>query len=332
MPTLYLTEQGATLSKDHNRLVVEMGSTVITEIHEFKVERVVIFGHIQLTTQVIAYLLNRGIDTAFLTMQGKLKGRLAPIATKNVPLRVRQYDFARDSSFPLTIAKAMVIGKLANSASVLARFQRNHPEYNFSDPISNLVALRSDAYRKQTMDSLRGVEGHGAALYFQCFSKMLLGELQFNKRTRQPPTDPVNAMLSFGYTLLYNEAISALVSIGFDPYIGFYHGINYGRCSLALDLIEEFRHLVIDRLIINLVNNKVLVANDFTAMPDGAVYLEGEARKKFLKEYEKYVTTEFTHLRTAEKTSFRRALHDQALELQRTLMRSQPYTPFEGWH
>ncbi|MBK7996651.1 MAG: CRISPR-associated endonuclease Cas1 [Blastocatellia bacterium] len=131
MPTLYLTEQGATLSKDHNRLVVEMGSTVITEIHEFKVERVVIFGHIQLTTQVIAYLLNRGIDTAFLTMQGKLKGRLAPIATKNVPLRVRQYDFARDSSFPLTIAKAMVIGKLANSASVLARFQRNHPEYNF---------------------------------------------------------------------------------------------------------------------------------------------------------------------------------------------------------
>lgn len=332
MPTLYLTEQGATLSKDHNRLVVELGSTVISEIHEFKVERVVIFGHIQITTQVIAYLLNRGIDTAFLTMQGKLKGRLAPIATKNVPLRVRQYDYARDHNFPLSIAKQMIIGKLANSATVLARFQRNHSEIDFTVPISTLVALRSDVSRKQTLDSLRGVEGHGAAIYFQCFSKMLRAELEFNKRTRQPPTDPINAMLSFGYTLLYNEAISALVSIGFDPYVGFFHGINYGRCSLALDLMEEFRHLVIDRLVIQLTNNRVLTASDFVAMPDGAVYLDGEPRKKFLKEYERFMVAEFSHRRSAEKMSFRRALHEQAQELQRTLMQGRAYQAFEGWH
>lgn len=332
MATLYLTEQGATLSKDHNRLVVELANIVVSEIHEFKVDRVVIFGHVQLTTQVIAFLLNKGIDTAFLTMQGKLKGRLTPIATKNVPLRVRQYEYARNAMFPLLIAKQMIIGKLANCGAVLARFQRNHPECDFTVPISTLVALRSDIIRKQTIDSLRGVEGHAAAIYFQHFSKMLRSDLEFNKRTRQPPTDPINAMLSFGYTLLYNEAISALVMLGFDPYIGFYHRINYGRCSLALDLMEEFRHLIIDRLVISLTNNKVLTASDFTTQPDGAVYLDGEPRKRFLKEYEKFMASEFNYRRTTEKMTFRRALHEQAQQLQRTLLKGELYQPFEGWH
>lgn len=331
MATLYLTQQGATLRKDHRRFVIELAGIVILEIHEFKVDRIAVFGNVQITTQTIAYLLAQGIDVAFISMSGHLKGRLAPLATKNIPLRVRQYELTRDADFALRIAKAMIAGKIANCAALLARYQRNHPEADFAKSIQSLGNLELEVARKQGVDSLRGVEGHAAAIYFQAFAQMMRTELVFAGRNRRPPTDPINAMLSFGYMILYNEAISALVTIGFEPYLGFLHGINYGRCSLALDIMEEFRHLTIDRLVLSIVNLSILTLADFT-ITEGGVYLSDEARKRFLKEYESLMTKEFQHGRTHEITSFRRALYDQALKLQQTLMRNIPYQAFRGWH
>lgn len=331
MATLYLTEQGSTLRKEQRRFVVELNGAALSQIHEFKVERVVIFGHVQLTTQAIAYLLGRGIDTAFLNLQGQLKGRLAALASKNVPLRLRQYDRARETRFALNAARAIVAGKIANCAAVLARHQRNHAETNFTEEALRLAALRERAVRQDSLDSLRGVEGQAAAIYFQSFSRMLRRGFEFARRTRRPPTDPVNSLLSFGYTLLYNEAIGALVSVGCDPYVGFYHGINYGRCSLALDLMEEFRHLAIDRLTLNLLNLGILGAEDFTPDELGGIYLQPEARKRFLKEYERLMTSEFTHGRIEERTSLRRALHEQARKIAALISRDAEYQPFQGW-
>lgn len=331
MATLYLTEQGATLRKDSRRFIIELGGEILAEIHEFKVDRVVVFGNVQITTQAIAFLFSKRIDTAFMTMQGRLKGRLTPLESRNVPLRLRHYELSQRQEFALEISKRMIAGKIANSISILARYQRNHPEVMFNWAIERMSQLQEEAGRKRTLDSLRGVEGQAASIYFECFGKMIRGKAQFISRNRRPPTDPVNALLSFGYTLLYNEAIGVLALVGFDPYLGFFHGINYGRCSLALDLMEEFRHLVIDRLVVTSVNLGIFQKHHFDIGEDGGFYLQDEPRKRFLKEYEKLMTSEFLRGRTSERTSFRKALHEQALLLQRVLMKQAEYEAFKGW-
>ncbi|MCI0489813.1 MAG: CRISPR-associated endonuclease Cas1 [Blastocatellia bacterium] len=331
MATLYITEQGAMLRKEQNRLVVECDGAQLAEIHAFKVERVVIFGNAQLTTQVISFLLASGIDTAFLTQHGRLKGRLAPIASKNVPLRVQQYERTRDAGFALEMARRIVSAKISNCAQMLSRHQRNHPECDLSTETAQLARFGHRATQATAIGSLLGLEGQAAAVYFQGFARMLRRQLNFKKRTRRPPTDPVNSLLSFGYTLLYNEAISASVSAGFDPYLGFYHAVHYGRCSLALDLMEEMRPLTADRLALNLVNREIVKPEDFRKLDGCGVHLEERGRKSFLREYERMMNTEFTSYQTGERTSPRRALHNQALLLQQAIAHGTPYRAFQGW-
>jgi CRISPR-associated protein Cas1 len=331
MASLYITEQGTTLRKEQNRLVVERDGTTLVSVHDFKIERVLAFGNVQLTTQSIGYLLERGIDTTFLSQYGKLKGRLTPLESKNVPLRLKQYERVSDTRFALSVAAAMVAGKIVNCREMLARHQRNHAECNFSELNARLTASVEKAQRQTSASSLLGIEGQAASLYFEGFGKMLRRHWRFAKRTRRPPTDPVNAMLSFGYTLMYNEAISALVAVGFDPYLGFFHSVNYGRCSLALDLMEELRPLIADRVVLNLVNLEIVKPGDFTVGEDRGVRMSEEARKRFLREYERVITAEFQHQRTGERTTLRRALHEQSLVLQRTILQGVAYQPFQGW-
>jgi len=161
---------------------------------------------------------------------------------------------------------------------------------------------------------------------------MLRRGFQFTSRSRRPPRDPVNALLSFGYTLLYNEAIAALAAVGFDPYLGFYHKVHYGRCSLALDLIEDYRPLAADRLALNVINLEALKPADFQNREDGGVLLSPDGRKRFLKEYERLMNAEFNDRKTGEKSSIRRSLYGQALIMQRAVFDRTPYSTFHGWH
>lgn len=331
MATLYLTEPNATLRTEHNRFVVEKDGKTLATIHDFNLDRVIVIGNAQLTTHAVAKLLDTGIDTAFLSPHGKLRGRLAPIESKNSPLRMQQYEQVRSPEFCLTLAKAFVAGKIDNCSEVLSRHQRNHAETDFSEELNQLSAARRKVQHMPTPDALRGLEGHAAAVYFSGFARMLRRSLSFTKRTRRPPTDPVNALLSFGYTLLTNEAISAVAAVGFDPYLGFFHTVDYGRCSLALDLIEEFRPLTIDRLTVNLINLNILDEKDFTKKEDGGFYLEDAGRKRFFAQYEEMFQSEFTHRHTRQRTTLRRALHDQAQVLQQAVVASKPYVGFRGW-
>lgn len=332
MATLYLTEQGTTLRKEQNRLVVERDGQILSEIHDFKVERVVVFGNVQLTTQAMSHLLARGIETTLLSLRGRLKGRLAPLESKNVLLRLRQYERTADRRFALDMARAIVGGKIVNCSQVLARHQRNHPECDFSGELAQLAETNRKASQVQSIESLRGIEGQAAAVYFEGFARMLRRSMLFSKRTRRPPKDPVNSLLSFGYALLFNEAIAALTAAGFDPYVGFYHGASYGRCSLALDLMEEMRPIIADRLALNVANREVVKPEDFARGEDGGIYLDGEGRKRFLREYERMMSAEFTSRRTGERASFRRALHEQGLAIQRCVTQGAAYKPFQGWH
>jgi CRISPR-associated protein Cas1 len=222
----------------------------------------------------------------------------------------------------------MVAGKISNCAEVLTRHNRNHAESRLQNEIDQLTASSQKARRGRGLETLRGIEGTAAAIYFPGFARCLRRTFNFQKRTRRPPADPVNSLLSFAYSLLYNEAISAT---GFDCYIGFFHTIHYGRCSLALDLMEDFRPLVADRLALNLVNLDVIKADDFHKEDGKGFYLNDEARKRFLREYERMATSEFAHQQTNERTSLRRALYGQALVLQRSILHGGDYQAVDGW-
>ncbi|MGH9939866.1 MAG: CRISPR-associated endonuclease Cas1 [Blastocatellia bacterium] len=334
MATLYLTEQGSSVRKEQNRLVIERDGRKLGEVHEFKIERVVIFGSVQLSASAIGFLLERGIDTAFLSMYGKLKGRLAPLETKNVSLRLRQYQRVNEAVFATAMARGFITGKIANCQTVLARHQRNHPECNLEKEAAQLGILKQRAQAIGSRDSLRGVEGQAAAVHFEGLARMFRRGVTFDKRTRRPPTDPVNSLLSFGYTLLYNEAISALAAVGCDPYLGFFHQPSFGRCSLALDLMEEFRPLVGDRLAVNLLNLGVISPEEFTRAEDGGMRLGDQARRNFLREYERLINAEFNLVPPQQdrtRTTLRKALHEQALIVRSSLLRETPYQPFQGW-
>lgn len=329
--TLYITEQGTTVRKEHNRLVIESDERRIAEIHDFKVNRVIIFGNVQLTTQVMGFLMDRGIDTTFLSRHGKLKGRLTPLESKNSVLRSRQYQRTHDAGFATGMARAFVEGKITNCSSILSRHQRNHKEAGLQSTIGQLASLKYRLAEFESRDSLRGIEGRAAAVYFEGLGGLFRRGWSFDKRRRRPPTDPINSLLSFGYTLLYNEAISALTAVGCDPYLGFLHNPGFGRCSLALDLMEEFRPLVADRLALNMLNLGMLSADDFNKTEEGGVILSDDARKIFFREYEKLVEAEFLSQGVQARTSLRRSLYDQAHAVRRSLMRGIQYRPFTGW-
>lgn len=341
MATLYLTEQGSKLVKDHRRLTVEKDGQAIFEVPAFKVDRVLIFGNVAITTPAMSFLLENGIDTTFLSIHGRLKGRLVPIESKNVILRMRQFERARDQAFTLNLGKRILQGKLTNAKRVIQRYARNYPEEgDFTPTFNELDRLINAIPRKENLNSLMGLEGQATAAYFQAYGKMFRTEIEFTSRSRRPPKDPPNALLSLGYTLIMNEAVGVVSATGFDPYVGFYHGIHYGRPSLALDLIEEFRHAIVDRLVLALLNKRILKEEDFhEAAEEGegeeqegkstqGVYLTAEGRKKFFIHYEERMQDIFNHPRTNERVSFRKLLLHQAQALAKAVMEDVEYEPF----
>lgn len=328
MATIYLTEQGSKLSKTSKRLVIEKEGQTLLEIPEFKVERVLIFGNVQITTQAMAFLLDNGIEVSFLPLYGKYRGRLSPVESKNAQLRIRQYQKHLDNEFKVSLAKAIVHAKLHTGRELLMRYARNHPEIDFSQDKIQMEACISQIEHKQSVNSVMGVEGAAASVYFEALGKMLRKELRFEKRQRRPPKDPVNALLSLGYTLIGNEMHSMICAVGFDPYIGFFHGIDYGRPSLALDLIEPFRHAIIDRFTLYLVNNHILSEKDFEDTGEEGVLLNDDARKRYFAEYEKYMTKEGESNLSDAKKGFRDLFKIQAHNLHDAIMGTHEFSSY----
>jgi len=327
MSTLYLLEQGAKLEKESKRLIVRKEDKVLLEIPEFKIERVLVFGNIQITTQAMKFLLESGIETSLFNIHGRLIGRLAPVQSKNIFLRMAQFEKAKNEGFRLNIAKVFVGGKIKNAKAFLQRYTRNHPEVDFSKAEGELDMCLKELPRKTQVSSVVGLEGRASAIYFEGFGKMFRKELQFETRIRRPPIDPVNSLLSLGYSLITNEMFSVVSCIGFEPYLGFLHGLEYGRPSLALDLVEEFRQSIIDRLTLELINKEILTKEDFEEK-EGGVYLKGESLKKYLLHYEKRMLTYIQDLQDKCEISYRRMLYQQAQRFAKTIQEDTYYIPF----
>lgn len=353
MATLYVAEQGARLVKEQRRLRVEREGETLLEVPAFKVDRVLVFGNVQLTTPAVGFLLENGIETAFLTVHGVLKGRLAAVESKNVFLRVKQSARAQDEAFALELARRIVLGKVENQRRVIQRHARNHPDAGpFDGEVRELERLTRRIAGQAHRSDLMGLEGQASATYFRAFGRMLRAGMTFSGRSRRPPKDPPNALLGLGYTLLMNEVLSVLTARGFDPYIGFYHGIRYGRPSLALDLMEEFRPAIVDRLTLTLLNRQVLQAEHFEAVEaesggrpetrgdvqgdgegasargSGGVRLTADGRRRFFTQYEERMQVTFEDPRTNERVSYRRLLDLQAGCLSRAIAEGKPYDPF----
>lgn len=289
MSTIYVSEQGAVISKTSRRIVISKDSAIILEVPIFKVERIFIFGNVQLTTQAMNFLLESNIDVSFFTMGGKCHGRLAAIDSKNIFLRLAQYERYLDKEFQINLAKKIVDIKLSNEIDLIYSFTKNYGISRFKEILIAIKKCRELLKNKTTINSVMGIEGIAASYFFKSFKMMIRNEnLVFNVRQKNPSIDPINSLLSFGYTLVTNEILSVLIGQGFDPYIGFLHGINYGRPSLALDLVEEFRS-TIDGFTLKLLNKSILTENDFITTSDGT-FLKPETMKKYFIFYDKLMS------------------------------------------
>jgi CRISPR-associated protein Cas1 len=326
MTRLYITEQQAILRKTGDRLVIEKDHNVLMEVPCLKLETVLIYGNVQVTSQAMVELLQHGIELAIFSRTGKLWGQMTPPKARNIVLRMRQYELERSEEFCLRFARSVVRGKISNAVTVLRRYRANHPAAFPLSIVEDLEARLSRIDTSPSLDILRGVEGSAAATYFMAFAAMVPRELGFSGRQRRPPRDPVNALLSFGYVLVGNELQSLLDGIGFDPYIGFFHQVDYGRPSLALDLVEEFRPALVDRLTTSLLNREILDRRHFEIMPEGGLYLDREGKRRYFTEYEKEMNAPF--LVDGETVTFRHLFRRQADRLAAALTKDEPYESF----
>ena len=324
---LYVDEQGCILKKTGERLLVVKEGGTIRDIPLIHLGQVVLCGNISVTTPVMQTLLNAGIPVVYLSAYGRYQGVLMPQISRNSLLRVAQHRVADDPEKCLALAKAFVHGKISNMRVMLQRRKwRDKAETEAEAAtielsIEGMRKMRGRLPRAENLPELLGLEGNASADYFRSFSSMLNAEMgfSFEHRTRRPPKDPTNALLSFAYSLLTADVISAIQIVGLDPYVGFFHQQTYGRPCLALDLMEEFRPIIADSVVVTLINNRQITPNDFT-QSHGGWFLKDAARKKFYAAYEKRKNETITHPIFKYKISFRRALELQVRLLAKHLM------------
>jgi CRISPR-associated protein Cas1 len=328
MACLYISEQGAVLRKTGERVIIQKKKEVLGDIPCLKLDTILLFGNVQVTSQALCKMLDQGIELALFTLSGRLRGQLTPPKAKNIPLRMRQYEISQDSEAALAMAKTVVCAKARNAAAVLRRYRNHHPDAFSLEDIRTVDDALLRASQATSLSELLGVEGTAAARYFRALAAMVPPEAGFAGRNRRPPRDPMNALLSFGYVLVGSELQSLLDGMGFDPYLGFYHQVDYGRPSLALDLLEEFRAPLVDRFSANLLNLGTLQAADFVGTPEKGVLLQQEALKKYFRLYEKEMNTPVA-LGGGEELTFRALFRRQAERLARALLQNEPYESFQ---
>lgn len=292
--TLYATTEGAWLRKDGANVVMEVDQQERARIPAHLLEGLVCFGRIGVSPQLLGYCMEIGITVTYLTPNGRFYARVEGPVSGNVLLRRAQYRRSEDASGCASIVRNLLVGKIHNQRGVLARGWRDRgdrlPDATaFRHALKRLKRIPQRLMAVADVDTLRGLEGEAAQAYFSVFDQLIATEqpqMRFSGRNRRPPRDAFNALLSFLYTLLTHDCRSALETVGLDPAVGFLHRDRPGRPSLALDLAEEFRPLLGERLALSLVNRKQLASRDFRTMDNGAVLLTDDARKTVLIAYQ----------------------------------------------
>jgi len=267
MRTFVVVEQGVKVAKRNGELMVKKAGEAIHKTRLEGLGSLQLFGGVELTSGAIRACLNQGTDISFFTITGRYRGRITGPASKNGTRRLEQYRRVSDPAFRLQAAKALITGKITNQRNLLMRGQRRAKIPENAPALGQMRRSLQRVPDATSHDELMGIEGYAASLYFVCLGRLIKNsDFTFTKRTRRPPRDPINAALSFGYTVLTSNVDGIVQAQGLDPMLGFLHGIDYGRPSLALDLIEEMRPVIVDALVLAMVNRLQLSAFDFEAM------------------------------------------------------------------
>jgi CRISP-associated protein Cas1 len=334
--TLYVQTQGTYLRLDHETLKLEVEKEVKMQVPLHHLGSIVTFGNVLLSPFLIHKCGEDGRNLVWLTEYGRFKGRLAGKTTGNVLLRRSQHGAVDRPEQGLAIARYMIAGKLQNTRSVVMRAAREAKQPREQELLQKTAIVHAEAIASaQTaldLDQLRGIEGYAARAYFGSFTQMVRLDREafaLTERTKNPPADPINALLSFLYTLLTNECLAACEGVGLDPQMGFLHAMRPGKPALALDLMEELRAVVADRLVLTLINRGQIKPEDFTERPGGAIYLSEEGRKTVLSAYQKRKQEEVMHPIVQSKVPLGLIPHVQARLLARHLRGDVPtYQPF----
>ncbi len=333
--TLYITSDDAYLSKERETFVVEVNHKKAFQAPIHSIENIVCFGFKALTPALMAFCAENNVGVSYLSETGKFLARVYGAQQGNVLLRKAQYAVADSEPESLKIARPIIAAKVSNYRNLLLRHQRNHPENCPDSLVSTATTLgnRLAAIQAtQSLDGLRGCEGDCASMYFSVLSSLITAQQEdfiFTVRSKRPPLDPANALLSFLYAILANDVRSALETTGLDPQVGFLHQLRSGRPSLALDIMEEFRAYLGDRIMLNLINLKQVTKKDFEIRESGEVRMSDEARKTVITAYQKRKQEEITHPFLGEKMTVGLLPHVQAQLMARYIRGDIPeYPPF----
>lgn len=324
--TLYITSCEKYLSLEGETVVVSENNIECARVPLHNIQSIITMGYAGVSPALLGKCAEYGIIISFLSRSGRFLAHTVGSYNGNVVLRKTQYRYSENEELCTAISKNIMIGKLFNSRGVIERATRDYAaslDIEKLKKVSNNLKCSIDSIEQcKNTEQLRGIEGEGASRYFSVFDDLILQQKKdflFNGRVRRPPTDPVNAMLSFSYTLLNSMMTSAIYCVGLDPYVGFMHKDRPGRTSLALDLMEELRSVFADRFVITMINKRIINKNDFFAKENGAIYFTDEGKKKFLQAWQTKKQNIIMHPFLKEKVEWGMVPYVQALLLSRYL-------------
>lgn len=335
--TVYVREQGAVVRKRGERLVVTKGFDDLMDLPLLHLRQLAVVGNVQVTTPAVAMLLQHDVDVVFFSQYFKFRGRLMATGSKFAQLRHAQLLTMSDEARSLEVARQVVIGKLSNQRVVVQRRLSGQDgagrvQTVMAEAVNGIAAMRDGAAQTESLESLRGYEGKAGAFYFAAVRAMLDPGWGFEGRAYYPPPDPINSVLSLGYSLLLKDMVAAVQLVGLDPYLGFFHVIDYGRPSLALDLMEEFRPILIDTLVLELVARRQLTPAEFvqTGRKERPWEMAERGIDLLLRHYEERLQIEVRHPVSGQRTSYRRCLELQVRQVARIVLgKAERYVPMQ---
>jgi CRISPR-associated protein Cas1 len=344
MESLYVLETGAYLRKEGDALKVIKGNRTVDRIPAEGLKRLMLMGYVSLSGPVLDFLINRRVETVFITPTGRYRARLMLDPHRHVTLRKAQYRLLDEDPYRLKTAAAVVHGKLTNLGRLLKDRAGRRKDRELATAAAKVAAMAKRTQSVDDMETLRGLEGAGTAAYFTAFPNLIQNDaFSFNGRNRRPPKDPVNAMLSFVYTLLTNEVLSAVNVCGLDPYLGALHEIAYGRPSLACDLVEEYRAFLGDRLVLGLINRRLVRPDDFILRGAGAaayadeqemrerrpVEMKPATARAFIASYEEMMNRMIVYPPAEKRLTYRQLMLHQVRRFGEALEKGEEiYRPF----
>lgn len=324
--TLFITSEEAYVALKNENISVLAEDKLLGEVPLHMLENIIYFGYKGASPALLGECAKRGIGFCFMDRKGRFLARICGKSRGNVLLRKKQYRISDDENASCQIARCFIAGKIYNARTVVERMKRDHPlsfdNSQFQQVSNDLKYAAKLALNAASLDILRGIEGDAAKKYFSLFDAMILqnkADFYFYTREKRPPTDRINAMLSFVYTVLAHDCASALESVGMDAYVGFLHRDRPGRESSALDLMEELRAVYADKFVLSLVNNRMIKKEHFMSKENGTVWLNDEGRKLLLQEWQKKKKDIIKHPFLQEKLAWGLIPYVQALLLARFL-------------